>query len=122
MAGGFRHGRKQCGCGGSASDDDDFLARVVQLFRPVLRVDSDAFEVFLARERWEKTIIVVVVARTAHKILAAVVTHSSAGFMPGRQMPQTLLAGPVRADDLQSVVNLLGETVLRGGFLDVAAD
>src|SRR5215469_15771537 len=49
MCGGASHRRNDGDCGGSAADDDDALAGVVEVFGPVLRMDEAAAVVRQAR-------------------------------------------------------------------------
>ncbi|PAV72389.1 hypothetical protein WR25_15956 [Diploscapter pachys] len=122
MPGFVGHGRYQRGRGGTAADHHDVLAGVVQVLRPVLRMDPHPFERLLAGKARQETCVVVVVAGAAQQELAAVLPHRCAGLMHGADLPQALLAAPVGAGDLHAVMDLLVQAMLPGRVLDVPPD
>ncbi|MNQ55376.1 hypothetical protein D3C85_694700 [compost metagenome] len=117
-----RHRRNQGGRSCAATDHHDLLALIVQVLWPVLRVNQGAFEVLLAWEVGEKTIVVVVITGAAHKVFATVVSGFAARLMQRCQVPQPLLAGPVCTGNLDPVLNLIGYAIFRSGVLDIFTD
>ena len=56
----FRHKRYRC-C--ARADDDDVFARIVKTFRPVLRMDNIAFEIFAAFKVGRMALLIFIIAR-----------------------------------------------------------
>src|SRR6185312_4120747 len=104
------------------ADYDDLFAGVIQVLRPVLRVDAAAREPLHTGEARQVASVVVVVARAADEVAAAVVAGLTGRLVQGGDRPAVLGVGPVRADDLQAEVDLLVDAVIRGGVGDVLAD
>ena len=69
-------GRNQSHRGGTAADDDDLLARVVEVLRPVLRVNDRALEVLRAGELRRVALVVVVVAAAGEQEEQVISTSS----------------------------------------------
>ena len=70
------HRRDQGDRGGATADDDDLLAGVVQVLRPVLWVDALTLELVHAREGRQVARVVVVVAGAADQEAAGVACAS----------------------------------------------
>ena len=64
------HRGNQGDCGGTTADDDDLLARVVEILRPGLRVDDDTLEVLPTLEVRRVPTGVVVVTRCREQDVA----------------------------------------------------
>ena len=111
--------------GRSAADDDDALARDVEVLGPLLRVDDRARELFAPRERGRVARVVAVVARArdheaggvAHRLLAArfVAAH-------GLDRPARVGARPVGAHHAMAEADVVDHSGLARRVLDVGAD
>ncbi|MNO93284.1 hypothetical protein D3C76_848810 [compost metagenome] len=122
MAGLVGHRRNQRGSGGPAANDHDILVAIVQVLGPMLGMDPHTFEVVLPWKGGQKTLVMVVVAGAAEQESAGVMPDIPAGFVQHRQLPQALLAAPVRTEGPEAVMDLVGKAVLLCGVLDVAPD
>ena len=119
---GARIGKRgnQCHRGGATADDDDLLARVVEVLRPVLRVDDRALEVVRACELRRVALVVVVVAAAREQeggldldfLAVALDAHG----------PAVLGVGPVGADHLVAVPDVLVDAGLGDRLLQVGHD
>jgi hypothetical protein len=117
--GGGHRGHQRDG-GGAAADDRDAPAAVVEVRRPVLRVDDAAAELRFARPRGAVPLVVAVVT-------AAEVEHAAGEAPLGagvghRQRPARLGRGPVGPQQAVAVADGRAEAMLAHGVLDVAAD
>ena len=106
----------------AAADHDDTLGLVVEVFRPVLRVDAKTLVALHAGEVRQVAVVVVVVAGAADQQLARERALSAAGFLGGGDGPLVLLAGELGARDLQSELDLPVDAVFARGVGDVLAD
>ena len=106
--------------GGARADHDDLLAVVVQIVRPLLRVNDRALEgldaIPLRRIALRMTVIAL-----AHPQEVRGHCDGLAGIGPRRgDRPQIVSAGPVRLRDLVPIADVAGEVVLIDDLAHVA--
>ena len=118
----FRHRRHQRNRRGTTANHHHFLAAVVQLFRPLLRVNNLALEVLFSGEVWPVTLVIVVVPSAIHHEPAGEFTAFAAGFMLCIECPLLLIAGPVSVIQFQAVLHFVVEAELPGRFSHVLTD
>ena len=121
MAGARVHqGRDQGDRGGTGADDDDLLAHVVEVLRPVLRMDDLALEVLGAGKRRRIPLVVVVVAGAREQEGAgelALLTVRLDG-----QGPSVVGVGPIGGHDTLAVADVPVDLVLDRGLVDIGLD
>ncbi len=112
--------RNQGHCGSAGPDHDDLLARVVEVLRPVLRMDDGALEVVVALEGRQVALVVVVVTaareqeRARHLALLAVVVDG--------ERPSIVGVRPLGGQHPVAVADVFVDAVLRRGLFDVGLD
>lgn len=104
----------------AAADDDDPLARDVEVVRPLLRVDQRAGVALDAREDRRVALVVAVVAARAEQPRAG----EPAGLAAGLDLdgPVAVLARPRRAADRVAVADQPVDAALAGGLAQVLQD
>ena len=113
--------RRHHGDGGGAAADDDYpLAGVVQILRPVLRVNDGAREVLDAGELGRVGIVVVVVAGAEEDEAAAVALGLA--FFGDVHGPGVGGGIPIGGTHLSAETDVGIDTVLVGGVIHVVAD
>ena len=113
-------GGNQSHSGRPAADHHDLLALVVEVLRPVLRMDDGAAEVLGARELRRIALVVVVVAAGREEERGGDLDLFPAPVDAKR--PAVVGVGPVRGDDLLAVADVLVDAVLGDGLLEVGHD
>src|SRR5207302_197776 len=106
----------------TAADDDDALPGVVEILRPVLRMDDLALEAIHAFEARRVALIVAVVAGTHHQEVRGdddALTRVGAFGLDG---PLRIFAGPLGPQHLVLVADLLVDAELPRRLLDVGQD
>ncbi len=105
---------------GPGAYDDDTLVRVIETFRPVLRMDEGALKRILPVECRQVAMLEVVITG-AHEQQSAAQLAAGAGAHrlddPGRR-----LARVVRPDDPATVLNPAFDTMFSGRLADVSED
>ena len=114
------HRRNEGDRGGSAADHHDALAGVVEVLRPVLRMDDPAGEVLVALEVRAVTRGVVVVAGGGEEHPAGQPVHLVAVLHPHR--PASVPRGPVGSEHLVPEADVLTEAVLLDGLAEIGED
>ena len=114
------HRRHQRHRGRAAADDDDLLARVVEVLGPVLRVHDRALEAVGARELRRVRLVVVVVAGAAPQ--EARRERGRRSVVVDLDGPARGLGVPARAGDPVPVADQLVDAVLLGDGAQVVED
>ena len=120
VRGGRGHGGHEGDGGGSAADDDDALAGVVEIFGPVLRVDELSAELVAAGEVGLVSGVVTVVAGASVEEVAGVFDVAVVGL--GGDVPARFVGRPVGGGDAVIEANVLVDAEHACGFADVVED
>src|ERR1700733_6334107 len=116
MSGGLGHLGYQRHSGGAAADDDDALARIVEMVRPKLRLQHGATIVVLAGKPGPVTFRVAEIA-AAHVEKSRPEPHAPAvGRALGRNGPASVTARPLGAAHRQSEPDVLRNAAFLGGL------
>ena len=122
MGGLLRHGRHQGNRGCAAADNHHLLARVVEIFGPVLGMHDLAAEITFARKvRFVALIIIVVTGAPDHEV-GSVVLGFTGCFVQGRELPAFVHARPVCRLDRQPETNVALHVVFPGGLRHIILD
>jgi hypothetical protein len=116
------HRRSQRHRGGPTADDDDALARVVDVVGPLLGVDDAAAEPVEPFEVRRVALRVVVVAGAGEEEVARHVDRLVVGPALHVHRPARVLAGPARADDAVLVADLAIDACVLRRVADVVED
>ena len=122
VLGAIRHRGHDRHGGRAAADHDDALAVVVEVLGPELRMDDLPAEAVGALEVGRVGLRVVVVARAREEEAARELHRLARVGALGVNRPARLLARPLRADDTVPVADLVVDSVLGRGLVDVLAD
>ena len=122
VRGAVGHARHQRDGRRPATDDDDLLARPVQVLRPALRVEKRPPEMILARKVGTVTLVVAVVAAANGKPRAGEGDPLAGRDDLGGDGPAGGLAVPVGVDDPMPETDQLIHPALAGCGADVLAD
>ncbi len=120
VAGGLRHFRHEGHGRRTGADDGDGLARVVEIVRPVLRVDDLARKRLLALEVRAVALVVIVVAGTDRQEVAGQVALALRCF--DREVPKRIFRRPAGRHDLVVVENAFIDAELAGRIAHVFED
>ena len=116
------HCRHQRDRGRAAADHHDALVAVVEIVRPVLRMDERAGEIVLARQLGTVALVVVVVPGAHDEEVTRPRLGRAAAFVDCGNGPSAVVARPAGVGRLAAEGDVLGHAVLGRGRVDVVAD
>ena len=122
VSGRARHCRHDGRRGRAAADHDDGLVRVVEVRRPVLRVNELAGEPVHPREVRHIAFVLVVVARAGDQESSGITMLSACAFVVCHELPGAGTAVPVNRFDLLSESELFPDAELINGRVEVVAN
>ena len=118
----FGHGRHQGDGSSAGTDHHHFLAFVIQVFRPVLRMNHLALEVFLTGEIRFIAFVIVVITATGEQEVGGKGFLLAGLLVGGFHRPVIVSAGPVRLDHLATKTDMFFNVVLFRGLFHVLAN
>ncbi len=122
MTGSGGHRRDQGDRGGTGTDDHYLLSGVIEILRPVLRVHDLTAEVALTGEGGAVSLVVVVVTTGADEDVRGPRLGLPRRLDQDGHGPLSSRAIEVHCHDLAAEVDVVGDAVFLGGFLDVVTD
>ncbi len=122
VPGGLGHLRHQRHGGRARADHHHALAGIVEIFRPFLRMDDPALEIFAAQKFRRIAFLVSVIARAHEQEIAGEADGLGCALARGAfgfHGPARVTRRPRRALDLVMKADVLVDAVLGGGLADV---